>query len=153
MKQYINIPVHQTLNECANQTSFDLMAMRARGVETSNVVYDDWVMTTDVYPLIFPLLKEYAADMAFVLRTMVESYEVDTEDHIQYTVDVVEDVKDNTSINHEAKAYFKYKVLAWWYQYRDADLSVTYANKAEVALNNVFMLCIPRTGTITSRYF
>ena len=68
MKQYINIPVHQTLEECTNQTSFDLMAMRARGVEASNVVYDDWVMTTDVYPLIFPLLEEYAADMS-VLRS------------------------------------------------------------------------------------
>lgn len=153
MKQYINIPVHQTLDECANQTSFDLMAMRARGVETSNVVYDDWVMTTDVYPLIFPLLEEYAADMALVLRTMVESYEVDTEDHIQYTLNIADDMKIPATTDHEAMSYFKYKVLAWWYQYRDAELSVVYANKAEVALNNVFMLCIPRTGTSIGRYF
>lgn len=153
MKQYIEIPVQQTLEECAKQTSFDLQSLRARGVETANAVYDDWVMHEDVFPLIYPLMGEYAADMALVLRTMVESYEVDTEGHIQYTLNIADDMKIPTTTDHEAMSFFKYKVLAWWYQYRDAELSVVYANKAEVALNNVFMLCIPRTGTSIGRYF
>lgn len=153
MKLFIEIPVNQTLEECADQTSIDLMSMRARGVETSNAVYDDWVITKDMFPIIYPMLDEYAADMAFMLRTMVESYDVDKEDHIQYTVNVSDDVQVTPSIDRETKAYFKGKILAWWYQYRDADLSVFYANKAEAALNNVFMLCIPRTGTSIGRYF
>jgi hypothetical protein len=149
----VSVAVSRLIDECNIQTSLDLQAMRARGVETANAVYDDWVMHEDVFPLIYPLMGEYAADMALVLRTMVESYDVDTEDQIRYTLNIADDMKIPATANNEAMSYFKYKVLAWWYQYRDAELSVVYANKAEVALNNVFMLCIPRTGTSIGRYF
>lgn len=153
MKQNINVPVQQMLEECTKQTSFDLMSMRARGVETADAVYDDWVMTGDVYPLIYPLLEEYAADMSFILRTMVETYEVDTEDHISYVLNISKEMEDTSAVDHEAMAYFKYRVLAWWYHYRDAELSTSYATKAEAALNNVFTLCIPRTGTLVGRHY
>ena len=153
MKQYVNISVQQMLEECTKQISFDLMSMRARGIETADAVYDDWVMTTDVYPLVFPLLQEYAADMSFILRTMVDAYDIDMAGNICYTLNISKDITLTSAVDHEAMAYFKYRVLAWWYHYRDAELSAMYGTKAEVALNNLFTLCIPRTGTLIGRHY
>lgn len=152
MKAYIEFTIQSVIEACVDQTSLDLQSMRVRDVEDVNGKYDDWVMTHEVLPIVAPIFEEVAADMAFALRSMVEKFEVDMEDAVQFTLNV-EGAGVPTTAGNMTMQYFKYRVLAWWYQYRDADLSAAYMAKAEVSLNNVFMLCIPHSGTSIGRYF
>lgn len=152
MKHTLKIHTSQMFEDCIDQTSLDLMSLRARGVETANAVYDDWVLTEDSFVIVGPMLQEFAADMAFVLRTLVESYIVSATG-IEVNLTLSEGVSVSAAAEREATAYFKYRVLMWWYHYRDAELSAMYGTKAEVALNNVFTLCIPRTGTLIGRHY
>ena len=43
----ITLSTKRILDECQMQTSLDLQAMRARGVETADAVYDDWVIVEE----------------------------------------------------------------------------------------------------------
>ena len=149
----INIAVSRVIDECNIQTSLDLQAMRARGVEAANVVYDDWVLTEDNSTEVYYSMQEFCADMVFALRTLIASHSAGKD---IISVDIRnyqgEDLNANT-IETLIRQYLKYRNLSWWYQYRDADLSVGYGNKANAALNNIFTQCMPRSGTACGRYF
>ena len=149
----VNITVPNIVDECNMQTSLDLQAMRARGVETANAVYDDWVMTEDDMKAITYALRDITSNMAFALRTIIKAYtlrgdviSVDLEN------DYAEEGEETTLYNLVSK-YMRHSLLAWWYHYRDAELSTRNEEAANVTLNNIFTQCLPRTGSTIGRYF
>lgn len=153
MTAYIEFSVQELMDECAEQTSLDLQAMRSRGVETADAVYDDWVLAKEAYPIAKSCLDDIASDMAFALRSMVTTYDVDSESHVSFMFEVPDGVMSSPIWDKMAIKYFKQRVLAWWYQYRDAEYSAAYMAKAEGSLNKLFTLFIPRSGTSIGRYF
>lgn len=149
----ISVAVSRIIEECNTQTSLDLQAMRARGVETANAVYDDWVLTEDNGVEVYYALQDICADMAFYLRTLLRSYSAGR--------DVISiDIEDTTSNAYDGdvlegllRKFFKYSVLAWWYANRDAALAESNAKESVYSLDAIFAMCIPRTGTIVPRYY
>lgn len=149
----VSVAVSRLIDECHIQTSLDLQAMRSRGVEGADAVYDDWIITKENAEEIYYALQDICSDMAFNLRTVIHTYSagrdvisVDVNDaHVEPNEDAV--------LEGLMRKYLKNALLAWWYHYRDAELSSAYGAAAGVSLNNLFLQCLPRTGKSVGRYF
>lgn len=149
----VSVAVSRLVDECNIQTSLDLQAMRAKGVEIANAVYDDWIMTKEDYEPIYYTLQDICADMAFALRTLLKTYSAGR-DVISIDIDnAYVEANEGAVLEGLLRKYLKHALLAWWYHYRDAELSQQYGEKAAVSLNNLFTQCLPRTGTSVARYF
>ena len=149
----VSVAVSRIIDECNIQTSLDLQAMRARGVEIANAVYNDWVMTEDNKTEVYYALQDVCSDMAFVLRTLLKNYSagkdivsIDIEDaHVE--------PNEGTILEAYMRKYLKHSILSWWYRNRDAELTRANAEAAAAAINQLFTQCLPRTGIHVGRYF
>ena len=149
----VSVAVSRLIDECNIQTSSDLQAMRARGVETANAVYDDWVMMGEPFEPIYYALQDICSDMAFALRTIIKTYSAGR-DVISVDIENAHvEANEGAVLEGLLRKYLKHALLAWWYHYRDAELSQQYGEKAAASLNNLFTQCLPRTGTSVARYF
>ena len=149
----VSVAVSRLIDECNIQTSLDLQAMRARGVETANAVYDDWVMTVENGEAIYYALQDICSNMAFALRTIIKSYSAGR-DVISVDVENAKsEANESVVLVGLMRQYLKHALLAWWYHYRDAELSATHGQASAASLNNIFMQCIPSTGTSVGHYF
>lgn len=149
----LSISTPRLLLECQEQTSHDFRAMRLANPDTADALYDDFVMTEEnAVDLIFPV-EEFGADMAHALRTLLRSYSAGR-DIIYIDIDCANEMVGTANIcESHLRQYYKYRILAWWYTSRNADLATLNAEKASAALDNLFTHCVPRTGTILPRYF
>lgn len=149
----VSVAVSRLIDECNIQTSLDLQAMRARGVENANAVYDDWVMTEDDGEAVYYALQDKCADMAFALRTLLKTYSAGR-DVISIDIDDAHvEANEGVILEGMLRKYFKHALLAWWYTNRDANLAEVNASKAVASLDNLFTQCLPRSGTSVGHYF
>lgn len=149
----VSVAVPRLIDECNIQTSLDLQAMRARGVETANAVYDDWVMTEENGEEVYYALQDICADMAFVMRTLLKTYSAGR-DVISIDVDDAHvEANEGAILEGMLRKYLKHSLLTWWYINRDATLAEVNANNARNAIDNLFTQCLPRTGIHMGHYF
>lgn len=149
----VSVAVSRLIDECNIQTSLDLQAMRARGVEGADAVYDDWIITKDNGEQIYYALQDICSDVAFHLRTIIRTYSAGRDVISMDIEDAHVEPDEGTVLDGMMRKMLKYSLLAWWYHYRDAELSQKYGMEAETSLNNLFIQCLPRTGTSVGRYF
>lgn len=149
----VSVAVSRLIDECNIQTSLDLQAMRSRGVEGADAVYDDWIITKENKEQIYYALQDICSDMAFNLRTIIRTYSAGR-DVISVDVDDAHvEPNEGAVLEGLMRKYLKHALLAWWYHYRDAELSNVYGVTASEALNNLFVQCMPRTGTSVGHYY
>lgn len=149
----VSVAVSRIIDECNIQTSLDLQAMRVRDAQAANAVYDDWVMTEYYQEPIYYALQDICSDMAFALRTIIKTYSAGR-DIISVDLDNASvEANESSVLESLMRKYLKHALLAWWYHYRNAELSTMHGEVASANLNNIFTSCIPRTGTIVGRYF
>ena len=149
----VSVAVSRIVDECNIQTSLDLQGMRARGVETANAVYDDWVMTEDDAESIYYALQDICSNMAFALRTIVKTYSAGRDVISVDLENAYLEANEGNILEGLMRQYLKHSLLAWWYHYRDAELSTSNGQAAAASLNNLFTQCLPRTGTTIGIYF
>lgn len=147
----ITLSTKRILDECQMQTSLDLQAMRARGVETADAVYDDWVIVEENEEQMYFFLQELGADLYHYLHTLLTSYSAGR-DVILISIDSAHSVVAEV-LESMLRQYFKYGFLALWYANRDANLAEVNKVKSVEAASKVFDYCIPRMGTQIGRYF
>jgi hypothetical protein len=149
----VSVAVSRLVDECNIQTSLDLQAMRAKGVEIANAVYDDWIMTKEDYEPIYYALQDICADMAFAMRTLLKTYSAGR-DVISIDIDDAHvEANEGAVLEGLLRKYLKHALLAWWYVNRDANLAEVNATNATVSLSNLFTQCLPRTSTSVGHYF
>jgi hypothetical protein len=149
----VSVAVSRLIDECNIQTSLDLQAMRARGVETANAAYDDWVMTEDDFEPIYYALQDICSNMAFALRTIIKTYSAGRDIISVDLENAYLEANEGAVLEGLMRQYLKRALLAWWYHYRDAELSTNNAQYSAEALNNLFTQCLPRTGRSVGSYF
>lgn len=149
----VSIAVSRIIEECNIQTSLDLQAMRSRGVEGADAVYDDWVLTQDNATEVYYALQEHCADMAFYLRTLLLFHSAGRDVISLDIANYRNEPNEQSVVETMVRSYLKYRVLGWWYTNRDADLASFYTNKAATAIENLFSQCMPRSATAIGSYF
>lgn len=149
----VSISTPRLLTECTEQTSHDFKAMRLSNPDTTDALYDDFVMTDDIAAdLIFPI-EEFGADMAHALRTLMKMFSAGR-DVIYMDIDCANESAGSAYIAESfVRQYYKYRILAWWYTSRDTNLATLYTEKAGAALDNLFTHCMPHSGTSIPHYF
>lgn len=147
----ISIMISELFEACEMQTSTDFQALRVRSASGADAVYEDWVLTSDGVPNIEDMIEEYMADMKYALRTFMGAYSVD--DGADVELNILNDNVDEQAIRSKVRSYLKYRLLSWWYSYRDSGLSTIYEKKAQEMLSAIFVYCTPAVGTLRSRYF
>lgn len=149
----VSVAVSRIIDECNIQTSLDLQAMRARGVEIANAVYNDWVMTEDNKTEVYYALQDVCSDMAFALRTLLKNYSAGRDIVSIDIEDAHVDANEGTILEAYMRKYLKHGILSWWYRNRDAELTRANAEAAVASLDQLFTQCLPRTGVLVGRYF
>ena len=156
MRLFVDIVVQRILRECITQTSLDVQAMRSTGgdnVALADSIYDDWTINEDNKPELLTPLQEYSASLATVIKPCVCQYNCGM-DIITWLLDV-EDITstEQSMLNTAMLHYYKYSVLAWWYEMRHAELSMRYKAKAEKALGEVIANIGLNKSRIVGHYF
>jgi hypothetical protein len=91
--------------------------------------------------------------MAFALRTIIKTYSAGRDVISVDLENAYLEANEGAVLEGIMRQYLKNALLAWWYHYRDAELSNAYGQAAAVSLNNLFTHCLPRTGTSVGSYF
>lgn len=149
----VSVAVSRLIDECNIQTSLDLQAMRSRGVEGVDGVYDDWIMTKGNGEQVYYALQDICTDVAFNLRTIIRTYSAGRDVISMDVEDAHVEPNEGVVLDGMLRKMLKNALLAWWYHFRDAELSQRYATEAETSLNKFFIQCLPRTGSSVGRYF
>ncbi len=149
----LSISTERIMRECIVQTSLDIQAMRSQGIEAADIVYDDWVMNETNAPELYSPLQDAGANLYHVLRTLIVALSTGRDiisiDIMTYNYrDGKCRVMENTLLQ-----YFKHKILWWWYQYRNAELSQSHLVLSNEALDRLFHECIKSKGRTVGRYF
>lgn len=147
----ITLSTKRILEECQMQTSIDLQAMRARGVEGADAIYDDWVIVEENEEQMYFALQELGADLYHYLHNLLTSYGAGR-DVILISINSAHSVVAEV-LESMLRQFFKYGYLALWYANRDASLAEANKAKSMEAAYKVFDYCVPRTGTHRGRYF
>lgn len=148
---YIKVSTNLVLKQCIEQSSQDFQAVRTRS-ESANSIYEDWVMNENHGVDIFSQMQYIAAELYRKIAQYVDSFSP-SKDVISYDILPENCNANSTSLNIVTQQYFCNKLLAWWYQYRDADLASLYETRGNICADNIFSECLPRTGRLTPRYF
>lgn len=149
----VSVAVDRIIEECNIQTSLDFQAMRVQTGDAVNALYDDWIMTEDYSEPIYYALQDICSNMSVELRTIIKTYSAGREVISIDVEDSFADANASDVLEGLLRQYLKFSLLAWWYLYRNAELSARYSESAATAINNIFTSCIPRVGTIMGRYF
>jgi len=149
----LSISTERILRECITQTSLDIQAMRAQGVETADIVYDDWIMNEANAPELYSPIQDACADLYHVLRTLIAKYSAGRD---IISIDIMSyNYRDGKCrvLENMLLQYLKNKILWWWYRYRNTALSQLNLSLANEALDNMFHECIKSKGRTIGRYF
>jgi hypothetical protein len=148
-----SISTLRLLTECKEQTSLDFQALRVKNAESMDALYDDFVINDSNKVDLYAPIQEFGADMAHALRTLLKSYSAGR-DIICVEVECANDTPGMQDICESLlRKYFKYSILSWWYTSREEALAAVNAQKAAQALDDIFRMCVPRSGTRTMIYF
>lgn len=149
----VSVSTTEVFNECKTQTSYDFQALRSKNADVGNADYDYWVLMDFDANNLYTVFQETAMSLYNALRQYIVSFSAG-QDEISAELQVYHDRPDtDRGMELSMESYYKNSILAWWYSYRDADLSKLYAQKAIASLEAVYNLCIPYSGKNTGRYF
>lgn len=151
MKLYLDLSISLILDMARKQVSYDFQAWRTRNAEV-NAVYDDWAMTEGNLSDIDDLIEEFASDMKFALGAHNIDFVIGG-NTLDVEINMGRDTQDGIPERNALNGYFKNRLLAWWYTYRDSDLMTLYETKANRKLEEIFDFCMPRIGVAAPRYF
>lgn len=156
MKCYFDISIQRILRECITQTSLDVQAMRSTGgdnVALADSIYDDWTINEDNKPEVLTPLQDIGARLCSILKSRVCDYHFEM-DVIHYVLDVtLPTATEMVVLNNALLRYYKYNILAWWYQLRNADLSAVYATQAESAVDDIISSVGLTKSRIVGHYY
>jgi hypothetical protein len=148
-----SVSTNDIFNTCKTQTSYDFQALRSKNADVGNADYDYWVMMDFDSNNLYTVFQETAMSLYNALRQYIVSFSAGS-DEIAAQLQVYHDRPNTESaMNLSMQSYYKNSVLAWWFAYREPELSKVYAEKALGSLDAIMNLCLPKTGTIKSRYF
>lgn len=147
----VRVAIEGVRRESSEQISLDFQALRLQSPDIDSV-YDDWVMTEEHFRNLGSVMQDASGDLYHALHNYIGYMSVGRE-MISIDIKVGRCSIDINSVTDAIHRYYKSRVLAWWYQMRNAEMAKAYTLKADGILEQIYNLCITRIGTLTPRYF
>lgn len=147
----VYIDVQDIINKAAAQSANDFRAMRVKNGKAADEVYDDYVFIADNLEQVL----EKIDFVAKVLRTKLFAYLKSlnsTPESIEFEF-TMQECRVDESLEAVITDCFVASILNWWYQMRDTDLSLLYAQRASDDADEALHLLTPKFTTRRCRMF
>ena len=143
----ISIPTEDIIKEAIKLNSQDFRGLRILKPEL-DAAFEDFVLTTDDADAMNSQVKIIATEIYQKIKGYVLQWYVDAE--VCY---YVKSPIDTSSLEIILRNVGVYSILAWWYETRLPELSISYRDKATLQLSALTSAVIPTFGKRKLRMF
>ena len=127
----------------------------ANNAESASLIdssVDDFVLTEDDKVGAMPHLKVFVSELYDTIRGYCPEYAIDGDD-IAFVIEGAEDCNTTARVTPLVEMFFVYRILAWWYRYRNGDMANNYLLLADDYRQQVLSAIVPKFSTRKLRYF
>lgn len=128
------------------------MAQSAEGASLIDSASDDLLLTEDDADAVKMHLNAFVSELYDTIRGYCPEYIVN-DTTIGFAIEGAEDCNTAVRITPLIEFYFVYRILAWWYGYRNGDLANNYLLKADDYRQQVLSAIVPKFSTRKLRMF
>lgn len=157
MHSIVELSVDNILNTAINESGQVFRGLRSasedmEGTTFVDAIADDLLITEDDKGAMKAHLNAYVSEFYQSIRGYCPEYIVNDET-IGFAFEGTQDCNLVPRITPLIEFYFAYRILAWWYRYRNRDLAENYLLLADDYRLQVLTAVVPRFTTRKLRYF
>lgn len=157
MQHIVELSIDKILNSAIAESGQVLrglrsMAQSAEGASLIDSASDDLLLTEDDSDAVKMHLNAFVSELYDTIRGYCPEYLVN-DTTIGFAIEGAEDCNTAVRITPLIEFYFVYRILAWWYGYRNGDLANNYLLKADDYRQQVLSAIVPKFSTRKLRMF
>lgn len=157
MQHIVELSIDKILNSAIAESGQVLrglrsMAQSAEGASLIDSASDDLLLTEDDADAVKMHLNAFVSELYDTIRGYCPEYLVN-DTTIGFAIEGAEDCNTAVRITPLIEFYFVYRILAWWYGYRNGDLANNYLLKADDYRQQVLSAIVPKFSTRKLRMF
>ena len=157
MQHIVELSIDKILNSAIAESGQVLrglrsMAQSAEGASLIDSASDDLLLTEDDSDAVKMHLNAFVSELYDTIRGYCPEYIVN-DTTIGFAIEGAEDCNTAVRITPLIEFYFVYRILAWWYGYRNGDLANNYLLKADDYRQQVLSAIVPKFSTRKLRMF
>mgnify|MGYP003306578401 CR=1 FL=1 len=157
MQHIVELSIDKILNSAIAESGQVLrglrsMAQSAEGASLIDSASDDLLLTEDDADAVKIHLNAFVSELYDTIRGYCPEYLVN-DTTIGFAIEGAEDCNTAVRITPLIEFYFVYRILAWWYGYRNGDLANNYLLKADDYRQQVLSAIVPKFSTRKLRMF
>lgn len=143
----LSVPIDVVIKKSISQNSQDFRGLRTQKPDM-DIIFEDFVMTEDDTTAITSEIMNISALIYSRIKGYVCQWYVDTE----VCFYIHNDIEPN-STELMLQNILVYSVLAWWYETRLPELSLSYKEKVDFMLSSLLEMVTPKFATRKLRMF
>jgi hypothetical protein len=113
---------------------------------------DNFLLTEDDKASAMPHLNIFVSELYDTIRGYCPEYVVE-EDTLAFAIEGAEDCNTTARVTPLVKMFFVYRILAWWFRYRNGDMANNYLLLADDYRQQVLSAIVPKFSTRKLRMF
>lgn len=126
--------VNSLFEDCVAQNAIDFKALRLHQPENADMLYPDYVMSSDVLPEFQKALTLEAATFNAKMTHLSPEF-IRGIENLEWMLTVSDEAGCACTLGTLIFSLFKYRMLAWWYSGRDEQLQLLYSVRADEQFN------------------
>ena len=157
MRQIVELSIDNILNTAIAESGQVLRGVRSMAEDTESAstidnASADLLLTEDEKGAMRQHLNVFIGEMYDTIRGYCPEYGMD-ENTLVFVIEGAEDCNTAVRIQPLIEFYFVYRILAWWYRYRNGELANNYLLLADDYRQQVLSVIVPKFSTRKLRYF
>lgn len=157
MRQIVELSIDNILNTAIAESGQVLRGVRSMAEDTESAstidnASADLLLTEDEKGAMRQHLNVFIGEMYDTIRGYCPEYGMN-ENTLVFVIEGAEDCNTAVRIQPLIEFYFVYRILAWWYRYRNGELANNYLLLADDYRQQVLSVIVPKFSTRKLRYF
>lgn len=157
MQHIVELSIDSILESAIAESGQALRGFRATATSPESVAMldsasADLLLTEDDKGAVVKHLNAFVSELYDTIRGYCPEYIINDE-MIGFAIEGAEDCNTAVRITPLIEFYFVYRILAWWYGYRNGDLANNYLLKADDYRQQVLSAIVPKFSTRKLRMF
>lgn len=156
MRQIVELSIDNILNTAIAESGQVLRGVRSMAEDTESAstidnASADLLLTEDEKGAMRQHLNVFIGEMYDTIRGYCPEYGMN-ENTLVFVIEGAEDCNTAVRIQPLIEFYFVYRILAWWYRYRNGELANNYLLLADDYRQQVLSVIVPKFSTRKLRY-
>lgn len=156
MRQIVELSIDNILNTAIAESGQVFRGVRSMAEDTESAstidnASADLLLTEDEKGAMRQHLNVFIGEMYDTIRGYCPEYGMN-ENTLVFVIEGAEDCNTAVRIQPLIEFYFVYRILAWWYRYRNGELANNYLLLADDYRQQVLSVIVPKFSTRKLRY-